>query len=46
MGCEKSAITMTLFRLSYLVHSLGNYTMTLTTETETNLKSIFSSVMD
>ena len=33
MKCERSVITMTLLRLGYLVHSLGNRAMTLLTET-------------
>ena len=33
MKCERSVITMTLLRLGYLVHRLGNYTITLPTET-------------
>ena len=33
MGCERSVITMTLLRLGYLIHSLDNRAMTLSTET-------------
>ena len=33
MRCERSVITLTLLRLGYLIHSLGNRTMTLPTET-------------
>jgi len=33
MKFERSVITMTLLRLGYLVHRLGNYTITLPTET-------------
>ena len=34
MGCDGSVITMTLLRFGYLVHSLGNYVMTLPTKTD------------
>ena len=33
MKCERSVITMTLLRLSYLAHSLDNRAITFTTET-------------
>ena len=33
MRCERSVITMTLLRLDYLVYSLGNRAITLSTET-------------
>jgi hypothetical protein len=37
MGRERSVITITLPRLGYLVHSLGNCAMTLPTEVFTIL---------
>ena len=33
MGCERSVVTMTLIRLNYLVHSLGNCATLLSIET-------------
>ena len=33
MGYERSVITMTLLRLGYLIHSLGNCAMTLPAQT-------------
>ena len=33
IGCERSVITMTLLCLGYLVYNLGNYAITLPTET-------------
>ena len=41
MGCERSVITMTLLRLGYLVHSLGNRTMTLPLRLASDVKVKF-----
>jgi len=36
MDCERSVITMKLFRLDYLVYDLGNYVDDTSTETDLN----------
>ena len=40
MGCERSVITITLLRLDYLVHSLGNCAMTLSTVSDLSEEAV------